>query len=746
MKVIHKYSLAIVLLLLTVPSFSQSVKNFPSLINSDIDLPLGTYKVTGNCYVKKGATLTLKSGVTLEFAYNAQLILEGTIDVKGKKNNLVNFYSVDPDFPGKGIIVRGDDNSTINIIYARFKFLSKPIHLEKNWLRNEINIKNDIFKFSELYGAGIEINDIDNVLADKIVNINITNNTFSNNSGSLLISNISSENINTNLTGNVITRNEYIGRDRNGMFTSPVFFNYNSSANPQAPVFYKNSVFDNYSNLFFEDTLSVEYTNICVVGSAEMLNVSNNYFGNPKNNEIQKTFDFVSANFRAPTLYFDKIDNKPDPNLNGHFYKVLFNNEELNELLFFQKEKTAISNIDLQFNRPVINSETYSVKYYYLNGDTLFGKDLKHKLKWTDGNRYLKIDLNDNLISKEKNGYIYIDGFFDEDGMDVPALFIGKKQFIKNNELELVITNFLRKVNRKELKVKESKIAPTVNKTPETPSDEKIKELILYYSKYDSTIDNSDTIMKVLKNSKIWEAGIFVGNAFYWGDLATTTIGFSLSNATPALGLRAKYHFNDQFKLNIFTNYLLIAGTDNKQTDLGKQRGTGYERGLSFRTHIFDIGAAMEIELMKFRSVKSFVPSVFGGFNLFYFNPTARVDGKWYKLRPVGTEGQTISGGKGPYSKWSIGLPVGVSIKRHIGQKNILILSFTYTKIFTDYLDDVSTGNYPDDDALKAANPDLGDIAVKLANPNKQQGVRSTGEAVDGYGYMGLTWTHKFYK
>lgn len=733
-------------LVINLQLFGQGdIKKFPAQVNANTTLEEGNYLLTGKSLVKKGITLILKDGVNIQFAKDAEIIVEGSIEIKGKRNNLVNFSSNDPDNPGKGIVVRSDDNSSINISYGRFKFLSKPLHIEKNWLRNEINIKNNVFKFSEIYGACIEINDIDNVLAEKAVTVNIENNTFSNNSGSLLITNISSENINTNLSGNVITRNEYIGRDRNGMFTSPVFFNYNYTTNPQKPIFYNNSVFDNYSNLFFEDTLSVDYTNICVVGSADRLNVSNNYFGNPKNKEIEKTFDFVSANFRAPTLYFNKIEDKPAASLNGHFYKVLINGEEeLNELLAIEKLKSGISSIDLIFNRPVTNAEKYSVKYYYYYKDTLFSKQLRHKLNWAEGNRQVTIELNDHLLSKEKNGYLYIDGFFDENGMDVPALFIGKKQFLKNNELELVITNFIKKIARKDLVVKESRIANTQNTSVEKPSEEKIKELVLYYSKYDSTIDNTDTIIKVLLTSHFWEAGVFAGNALYWGDLVTTTIGFSLSNARPAVGIRARYHFTDYLQVNLLANYMVIAGTDNKQTVLGKQRGTGYERGLSFRTYIFDIGSTMEMDLMKYRTVKSFVPSIFAGFNVYNFTPTAQVDGKWYKLRPVGTEGQTLAGGPGPYKKWSFGIPVGFSIKRHFGQNNIVGLSYTYNKLFTDYLDDVSTGTYPDAEELKSRNPGLGQTAVELSNPNEQEGRRSASADYDGYGYWGLTWTHKF--
>lgn len=77
-----------------------------------------------------------------------------------------------------------------------------------------------------------------------------------------------------------------------------------------------------------------------MVGSASQLDVSNNYFGNPKNKEIEKTFNFVSANFRAPTLFYNNVDNKPSAKINGHFYKVLLDGEELSELLYFEKLKT----------------------------------------------------------------------------------------------------------------------------------------------------------------------------------------------------------------------------------------------------------------------------------------------------------------------------------------------------------------------------------------------------------------------
>ena len=70
-------------------------------------------------------------------------------------------------------------------------------------------------------------------------------------------------------------------------------------------------------------------------------------------------------------------------------------------------------------------------------------------------------------------------------------------------------------------------------------------------------------------------------------------------------------------------------------------------------------------------------------------------------------------------------------------------LSYTYNKIFTDYLDDISVGTYPDSQVLENANPDLGDIAVQLSNPGNQSGQRSYSSKNDGYGFWGLGFTFK---
>ncbi|MEJ6661720.1 MAG: hypothetical protein ACKVLH_02070 [Bacteroidia bacterium] len=154
----------------------------------------------------------------------------------------------------------------------------------------------------------------------------------------------------------------------------------------------------------------------------------------------------------------------------------------------------------------------------------------------------------------------------------------------------------------------------------------------------------------------------------------------------------------------------------------------------------------------------TYVPSIHAGTSVYYFNPQAKIEGdnEWYNLREIGTGGQTLDAGKYvlardgetrlAYKKIMYGIPFGASIKRHNTQKTIVSLSYTYNKIFTDYLDDVGTDLYPDGDSLAQANPQLaGKVAPTLSNPGNQVGKRSYSDTNDGYGYWGQIFTFKIY-
>lgn len=185
-------------------------------------------------------------------------------------------------------------------------------------------------------------------------------------------------------------------------------------------------------------------------------------------------------------------------------------------------------------------------------------------------------------------------------------------------------------------------------------------------------------------------------------------------------------------------NAFLIEGADSKESRVGEYRGTGFDRNLSFRTIIAGLSGVVNYDFKNPRTVRKWIPGFHGGFDVFYFQPQGRYNNQWVNLRPLGTEGQTINGKSDEYSYVSAGVPLGFHFNRYFNTRWKLAFSFTYTYTFTDYLDDVGTGSYPDEAALRAANPNNPDAAVALSNPSGSRGQRSSGTINDAFAFWGL--------
>lgn len=209
------------------------------------------------------------------------------------------------------------------------------------------------------------------------------------------------------------------------------------------------------------------------------------------------------------------------------------------------------------------------------------------------------------------------------------------------------------------------------------------------------------------------EAGLFLGTAQYQGDLSSNQI--TLSETKPGFGGIFRYYFHPRlnFKGNIYFGW--IEGDDANYADDDAYRK---KRNLSFRSPVLDVSAQLEFNILPYINGShkyKFSPYLFGGVSGFYFNPQAELDGKWYSLQPLGTEGQLISGGDGAYSRFQVALPFGVGLKYSVGKGWNIGLEVGQRKTFTDYLDDVSD-KYADLDQIRNAAGSDGDIAVKLAD------------------------------
>ncbi|MCI4671242.1 MAG: DUF6089 family protein [Bacteroidia bacterium] len=218
----------------------------------------------------------------------------------------------------------------------------------------------------------------------------------------------------------------------------------------------------------------------------------------------------------------------------------------------------------------------------------------------------------------------------------------------------------------------------------------------------------------------------------YYGDL-TDRVNFSYWN--PVVQIGAGYYLNEYLQIRGELLRGRVEADDKDANDQGR-----ILRDLRFRNNISEFNLMMQLEILPDRSFRGpysrtghFTPYVLAGIAGFYHNPKGFLEGEWYALQPLGTEGQLITtSGMEPYSRWQLSIPFGLGLSYRFEQAFIGKIEMVYRKTFTDYLDDVST-NYPNAELLRESSGDLGstlsrtDIypfedGFKRGNPDKKDG------------------------
>lgn len=123
-----------------------------------------------------------------------------------------------------------------------------------------------------------------------------------------------------------------------------------------------------------------------------------------------------------------------------------------------------------------------------------------------------------------------------------------------------------------------------------------------------------------------------------------------------------------------------------------------YERNLSFRTKITDIQLSAEIHPLFFKNYGEneapyWSPYLVAGIGFFTFNPEAELNGNWYYLHPLRTEGQGFAEypDRKQYALTQFNVPLGIGVRYEVNNWLNARLEFVHRFLFTDYLDDVST-------------------------------------------------------
>lgn len=195
------------------------------------------------------------------------------------------------------------------------------------------------------------------------------------------------------------------------------------------------------------------------------------------------------------------------------------------------------------------------------------------------------------------------------------------------------------------------------------------------------------------------------GFAGYQGDLQSKRI--TLDQASFAFGLGLKYDLTAHWSIRTEFNSGKIEADDKKNEP------TLQLRNLSFQSKIVEGNLLLEYSLFDL-SERRITPYFFGGIALYHFEPYAYDTlGNKIFLKPLSTEGQGLAQypDRKEYKLTQMAIPFGAGFRYKVAENVTLGYELGLRKLFTDYLDDVST-NYVDQFILAQ---EKGPKAVEMA-------------------------------
>ena len=206
------------------------------------------------------------------------------------------------------------------------------------------------------------------------------------------------------------------------------------------------------------------------------------------------------------------------------------------------------------------------------------------------------------------------------------------------------------------------------------------------------------SLLSIISLAQSIEIGGVAGMSRYQGDLTSKL--FQKEDFSLTYGVYGRYYINEYFSAQIHFYKAEVSGDDA----LASPTSGRQQRGLSFRSNIFELGVQGEWNFLGFdpNGYELFSPYLFLGVAGFKFNPKAHYGDQLVELQPLGTEGQGTAEfpNRKKYSRVAFAIPLGFGIKWSVNDLVTLGLELGTRISFTDYIDDVST-SYPDIFALR---------------------------------------------
>ncbi len=195
---------------------------------------------------------------------------------------------------------------------------------------------------------------------------------------------------------------------------------------------------------------------------------------------------------------------------------------------------------------------------------------------------------------------------------------------------------------------------------------------------------------------KTYEIGVFLGTAYYMGELNQNKVFYQPS---AAISLVYKVNFNDRFSLRFNASYAGLKGND----------------ALSDNKYNINRNHKFDIKITEFTSLAEF--------NFLEYKPLSRFD--YYSFYLTMGTGVLILPADENSSLFNMVFPVGIGFKYAFNKRLGFSIEWIYRKTLTDYIDQLPEQTYTEIPGIK--NKQL------TNNFNK-----------DWYSFAGVTLTYKF--
>lgn len=192
------------------------------------------------------------------------------------------------------------------------------------------------------------------------------------------------------------------------------------------------------------------------------------------------------------------------------------------------------------------------------------------------------------------------------------------------------------------------------------------------------------------------------------------------ATARPAYGFYATAMIHNILGIRLEGTFGQIVGYDSILKNVAPSTFGRYERNLSFKSPLSEISLGLEFHPLMLKDYEDGPPrlspyvAVSGG--RYNFDPQAKLDGQWYSLQPLSTEGQGFAEYKKrqPYKLTQFNVGMGLGLRYEINSLLNARLELNHRILFTDYLDDVST-DYIDPNLFPTYLPsNLASVAQRL--------------------------------